>query len=99
MGRGGPMITHLLFADDLILFRATSVRNAHSFFKCPDKYSKWLGQRFNQNKSFIHFSTKTPPPSLRDIRAILGFRSHTRNPKYLGLPLNLDRNNMSFFFK
>lgn len=51
----------------------------------------------NKSKSSIYFSTRTSPAITREIRSILGLGSHSRNLKYLDLPLVQSKNNRTFF--
>ncbi|KAA3482263.1 reverse transcriptase [Gossypium australe] len=84
--RRGPAISHLLFADDCILFGEASNNGAQLLKGILTKYEKCSGQCVNFNKSTIFYSSNTSEESKRQILAILGVRSSTDMEKYLGLP-------------
>lgn len=54
MGRNAPRISHLLFADDLLLFAKATLREASTLNDCLEKYMAWLGQKVNKSKSSVH---------------------------------------------
>ncbi|GLT65412.1 hypothetical protein SLA2020_378470 [Shorea laevis] len=66
IARRCPAISHLLFADDLLIFGRASISEAACIKACLAKYSTWSGQSINANKSSIFFSkippTPLPPP-------------------------------------
>lgn len=47
LGRGVPTLSHLLFADDLLIFSRASREEAHVISACLNKYGNWSGQRLN----------------------------------------------------
>lgn len=67
ISRGGPKISNLLFADDLICFRKASLSTANIFARCIDTYTEWSRQKINQSKSTIHFSNNISPSIKREI--------------------------------
>jgi hypothetical protein len=82
-----PTVSHLLFADDLILFaKATSVEAVH-LKSCMDIYCRWSGQAINRSKSSIHFSKNTASSTINNISGIFPFKRAYISSKYLGLPL------------
>lgn len=48
MGREAPSMSHLLFADDLILFAMATLREATKFDECFEKYTAWPDQKLNR---------------------------------------------------
>ncbi|KAA3484578.1 reverse transcriptase [Gossypium australe] len=77
--RRGPKISHLLFADDCIMFGEASEKGAKILKDILKEYENCSGQCINFNKSSIFYSTNTKTPTL------LGVRSSTSLEKYLGL--------------
>ncbi|KAM6577644.1 hypothetical protein CsatB_029481 [Cannabis sativa] len=85
--REGPAITHLMFADDIILFGKASVKEAKSFLKCFEDYCAWSGQAVNYQKSTVHFTQGVHNKKAEEITSILGMKRMNRDSMYLGLPL------------
>jgi len=54
-GRYGPQISHLLFADDLLLFAKASIEQAHCVLHCLDMFCQASGQRINYQKTQVFF--------------------------------------------
>ncbi|KAA3465999.1 reverse transcriptase [Gossypium australe] len=57
--RSGPQISHLLFADDCILFGEVNANEALVLKLILREYERCSGQRVNYDKSTIFFSTNT----------------------------------------
>lgn len=90
-------ITHLLFADDSLIFtRATreDCTNLKKIFEC---YAAASGQIFNFEKSSMLFSESTKPEQISSITTIFQLQVVSRHAKYLGLPSMVGRNKTSFF--
>lgn len=67
----GCTISHLLFADDSLVFPRASVadwKRLKEIFNC---YARASGQIFNFEKSSMFFSTRFQPASLQQSRAFL----------------------------
>jgi hypothetical protein len=83
-------ISHLLFADDLIIFfvvaKATPTK-AVLLHSCLDIYCHWSGQTINSSKSSIHFSKNTTSSTINIISGIFPFKRASIFSKYLVLPL------------
>jgi hypothetical protein len=87
IARNFSPISHLLFADDLILFTKATSSQANSLKVVLDQFCTWSGQAINPSKSFIHFSRNTDSSVIHNICGILPFKRALSSAKYLGLPL------------
>ncbi|PKA45721.1 putative mitochondrial protein [Apostasia shenzhenica] len=54
----GPLITHLLFADDILMFAPATCKAVRALNSIFDVYNNWSGQKINKAKSSICFSKK-----------------------------------------
>ncbi|KAG8474341.1 hypothetical protein CXB51_033829 [Gossypium anomalum] len=86
VSRSGSQISHLLFADDCILFGEASERGAQSLKRILLEYENYCSQCVNYGKSTIFFSTNTHKGDKRTVFRILGVRSSNEPEKYIGLP-------------
>jgi hypothetical protein len=84
--RGAPGISHLLFADDTLLFFRASVEEATRVQQIVDIYANGTGQLINPTKCSIIFSKSTPQVIQTEIRAVLNVVNQEFEEKYLGLP-------------
>ncbi|CAN1817880.1 LINE-1 retrotransposable element ORF2 protein [Linum perenne] len=92
-----PTLTHVLFADDTILFGEASVTEARAFIDTMTRYGNMTGQVVNHQKSSILFSRKTPEALQVRIREILGFQNVEPFGKYLGVPSEWGRSKKEVF--
>ena len=84
--RGCPLITHLFFADDSLLFCKVRVQECHALVSILNKYEGASAQKINTDKSSVFFSPNTPQDLKESILDILGPMHDSRHSKYLGLP-------------
>ena len=82
-----PKVSHLLFADDLIIFAKATVKDARAIQSCIELYQLCSGQLVNAKKSAIVFSKRVPRRMQQAITRVLGLKSTPFHAKYLGLPL------------
>uniref|UniRef100_A0A2N9HPK1 Reverse transcriptase domain-containing protein n=1 Tax=Fagus sylvatica TaxID=28930 RepID=A0A2N9HPK1_FAGSY len=91
LARSCPKVSHLLFADDLIIFSRALREDATAIQGCIDKYQLWSGQKVNVKKSVAMFSKKVPQRYQRRLCRLLGLKNSPFHSKYLGLPLSIDK--------
>ena len=90
-------ITHLLFADDSLVFSHASVAECRHLKEIFDGYAAASGQIFNFQKSSLFFSGKILESQRAAIRGIFKLNVVSKHEKYLGLPSMIGRKNMGFF--
>jgi hypothetical protein len=69
--RRAPGVSHLLFADDTLLFFKASPQQAHNVSDIIDSYATATGQLINRAKCSILFSPKCPQATTDTVRQIL----------------------------
>ncbi|XP_043717635.1 uncharacterized protein LOC122665544 [Telopea speciosissima] len=79
-------ITHLLFADDCLLFSRINLQEVNSLKDCLDLYCNATGQAINLKKSSLTFSPNTHDRIKRWFSRILKVKNGDGPAKYLGLP-------------
>jgi hypothetical protein len=94
--RGCTPITHLMFANDLLLFNRSSQDELSAVLNCLEIYQSWFGQVVNYQKFSIFFSKNLSPGYKGRLRDISGFKIGEPSSKYLGLSLSINRNKKTF---
>ncbi|KAA3477726.1 reverse transcriptase [Gossypium australe] len=84
--RSGPQVSHLLFADDCILFGEATERGATSLKQILHEYEICSGQNVNYSKPTIFFSSNRQEREKRMFTRVLGVCSSTDSKRYLCLP-------------
>lgn len=56
--RGAPLVSHLLYADDLLIFANGEKRSIKMLLRALDTYALWSGQLINKDKSALFLSKK-----------------------------------------
>jgi hypothetical protein len=85
---GAPSVSHLLFADSLILMKAI-IASAHHLNYILDLYEACSGQKINKEKSSIMFSRNVCTTAKEEMKQILQLSSEAMTDKYLGLPIHI----------
>lgn len=67
ISRGAPSITHLMFADDLLVFCRASPSEGQMVMDAITYYSQWSGQNVNLGKSCLFFSKNTQASVIANI--------------------------------
>ena len=89
--RNCPTVTHLLFADDSILYYKASGQESRELLRILQKYEETLGQKINTDKSSVLFSRNTKEEKRKEVKDILGSMQDTQPKKYSGLPSMIGR--------
>jgi hypothetical protein len=84
--RGAPGISHLLFADDTLLFFRAAADQAELVKDILASYERCTGQLLNAAKCSIMFSPKGNAEDQEAVKSILGVHATDFDAKYLGLP-------------
>jgi hypothetical protein len=93
----GPHLSHLLFADDVLLFIKAKSSQCKVVSEIFEEFSKASGLKINLSKSRAFFSSGTPQAKIQKLTAISGIRSTTSLDKYLGFPILKGRPKRSDF--
>ncbi|KAK5777375.1 hypothetical protein PVK06_045342 [Gossypium arboreum] len=84
--RSEPQISHLLFANDCILFGEATERGANLLKRILHEYELGSDQCVNYTKSTFFFSSNMQEEEKMVITRVLGVRSSNDLERYLGLP-------------
>ncbi|KAK9904390.1 hypothetical protein M0R45_000756 [Rubus argutus] len=85
--QSGPKVSHLFFADDLMLFAEASQEQADTLKQCLDVFCSLSGQSVSYDKSLIYCSPNTIKDLVVDISNTCGSPLTSDLGKYLGMPL------------
>ncbi|XP_030970352.1 uncharacterized protein LOC115990685 [Quercus lobata] len=84
--RRAPCISHLLFADDSLLFCGANQEEVQVISDVLQTYAVASGQCINFEKSSVYFISNTTTEFREKIKETLGVREVERFDAYLGLP-------------
>lgn len=91
VANSAPPITHLLFADDFLVFTKANLSNINAILNITNEFSLLSGQVINFDKSSIHFNNNLSENTCDTYKQILKVRSIEKSDKYLGTTLLLGR--------
>jgi len=87
-GQRGDVITHLLFADDMLIFTKNMVSSLKDVNNLLELLSTNTGLSTNKGKSKIFFSKGTQKE--KSLRSAIGIGEGKLPTKYLGIPLSIN---------
>jgi hypothetical protein len=85
-GAQGPHLTHLLFADDSIVFLEATKRSMQTLKSVLQNYELSSGQKVNLSKSSIFFGPGCCPELKTELKNTIGISCEALSERYLGLP-------------
>ncbi|KAA3484468.1 reverse transcriptase [Gossypium australe] len=95
--RKGPEISHLLFADDCMMFGEATEGGARVLKDILKVYEIYSGQCVNFDKSTVFYSSNTNVEAKDTVTSLLGVRCSLSPEKYLGLPNMVGRRKKEAF--
>ena len=94
---GAPTISHLLFANDSIIFAKAMEVQANAIKNLLELYEAASDQQVNYSKTDVAFSKGIPEELRRRITQILNIKEVLSHEKYLGLPMHVGRSKRQAF--
>lgn len=92
-------ISHLFFADDLMLFAKVDEESYEAILEVLNNFCEESGQKVSLEKSRVYFSPNVQAEFREETCAKLGIQATTSIGKYLGFPINhkgAPRNRLNF---
>ncbi|MCH80116.1 RNA-directed DNA polymerase (Reverse transcriptase) [Trifolium medium] len=86
-GRAGTEVSHLMFADDLLLFGKATDKQMRSTMTVLNKFCDISGQVISMEKTSILFSRNVSRLTRDSLISLSGFSETFSLGKYLGIPL------------
>jgi hypothetical protein len=96
-GASGPHVTHLLFADDSVVFLEATTESMQTLKKILIDYELSSGQKVNLQKSSIFFGKGCQEGVKVNLKQAIGIESEALSERYLGLPTVIGRSKEGSF--
>lgn len=87
ISKEGPTLSHLFFADDIILFSKVTTKSCHAIVDVLNQLMHHSGQQINFDKSKIYFSKNCKPTDKQFVTDSFSIKEGTSFGKYLGFPM------------
>ena len=97
--RQAPVVSHLLFANDYIVFCNASKEEGVRVTKILEIYESESGQKLNREKTSLFFSKNTSEEVKEEVRDMFGARIIHQHERYLGLPPLVGRGKKKAFHR
>ena len=89
--RQAPLVSHLLFADDCIVFGKASKEEGSRLLKILEVYEKKSRQKLNREKTSLFFSKNTSVEVKEEVKDMFEAQVIHQHERYLGLPTLVGR--------
>lgn len=99
VSRNAPQLSHLFFADDLILFGEASTKNCSTITNVLNDFCCMSGQTISFAKSKMYVSNNVPVELARNMSNSCGIPLTNNLGRYLGIPLIHGRTKKDLFDK
>ncbi|CAN6556372.1 unnamed protein product [Malus baccata var. baccata] len=86
LGVTGPVLSHIFFADDMLIFFRANEKNCRNLVNLLRSFCDASGQEVNLQKSSVFFGTNTPVRVSEELGSILGMPIVDNPGTYLGVP-------------
>lgn len=86
-GRGSPSMSHLMFADDIILISEASLTCVQKIMEILQRFNECSGQTVNRSKSCVFFSQNMLDAEAQVLSSQLGIATMKDLGRYLGIPI------------
>ncbi|KAM1507561.1 hypothetical protein ACFX10_016991 [Malus domestica] len=86
LGASGPIISHIFFADDTLLFLKADGKNCRNLVDLINMYCDASGQQVNFQKSSVYFGANIPKRVSAELANILRVKVVRDPGAYLGVP-------------
>ncbi|XP_058724620.1 uncharacterized protein LOC131596076 [Vicia villosa] len=97
VARKAPVITHLFFADDCLLFARENSNEAGSILNLLQQFQESSGQMVSLEKSELSFSRNVRVEEKDALCLRMGVRNVMHHSKYLGLPVVFGKSKKEVF--
>jgi hypothetical protein len=97
--KDSPIISHLFFADDCLLFAKANDGNCAAIMRVLDKYARASGQVVNFSKSAVCVSPSLSVTEGERLARLVGVRLVICHERYLGLPCFSGRSKRKLFYE
>ena len=97
MGTHAPWVSHLLFADDYLVFTHAIERGGRRLVDILRLYQKGLGHMVNFAKSVIFFGPNCVDTVKEEMRQTTGIGIEAPCEKYLGIPTEVGHSTTEAF--
>ncbi|XP_026434551.1 uncharacterized protein LOC113332094 [Papaver somniferum] len=95
--RNAPGITHLMFADDILIFAKADMHSINGIMEVLDFFGRVSGQVLNLDKSSVYFSHNIIPSHREILVRELKMTEMKDKDKYLGVSILIGRNKTKAF--